>query len=544
MKNTYTKTLALIGAGNWGKHLARNFHEIGALHTICDTDEQRLQNHQANYPGVKTAHETHGVFSDPNIHQVVIAAPAEKHFSLAKQALESGKDVFVEKPLCLDSDEAKWLVQLAEKHRKILMVGHLLHYHPAFTRLKELVDEGEIGVVKHIACHRLKLGRFRAEENVLWSFSPHDFSMVLSLTGVETLESINCKGSSFVNEGIEDLTMTNLTFSGGGTAHIYSSWINPQKEQKLVVIGAKGILTFDDTKPWPEKLSIVSDPIKYDSGGTAKVNNNSEIFLAIDECEPLRSECIHFLQCCKDRKQPKTCGREGLRTLEALQAAEKSLKNGGNEVSLNQDTSYYAHPTAVIDDGAKIGKDTNIWHFSHIFSGADIGISCNIGQNVTVFPQVRLGTNCKVQNNVSVYTGITCEDNVFIGPSVVFTNVNNPRSEINRRTQFESTYVCQGATIGANATILCGITIGQYSFIGAGAVVTKNTKPFSLMMGNPARQVGWMSRIGDKINLPLTSEELMVAKCPATGESYQLINDRLELMKNSNVSQECVTHES
>lgn len=538
------QTLALIGVGNWGRHLARNYFEIGALHTICDTNEPFLQDCAKQYPGVKMISDAKGVFSDPAIHQVAIAAPAEQHYVLAKQALEGGKDVFVEKPLCLDCEEAKELVSLAEKHDKILMVGHLLHYHPAFIRLKELVDQGEIGSVKHIACHRLKLGRFRTEENVLWSFSPHDFSMVLSLTGQETLESVSCKGTSFVTQGIEDLTMTNLFFSGGLTAHIYSSWINPEKEQKLTVIGSKGILTFDDTKSWQEKLSIVSDPIQYGSDSKASVRCDKVTYLPIDESEPLKSECLHFLQCCKNRERPKTCGREGLETLEALHAAEKSLKSQGSEVSLNQNASYFAHPTAVIDDGATIGANTKIWHFSHILSGADIGASCNIGQNVTVFPQARLGANCKVQNNVSIYSGVICEDNVFIGPSVVFTNVTNPRAEVNRQNQYESTYVCQGATIGANATIVCGITIGQYSFIGAGAVVTKSTKPYSLMVGNPARQMGWMSRHGDKVDLPLISKEPMEAQCPTTGESYRLHNDRLELVKASQATKECMAYEN
>jgi UDP-2-acetamido-3-amino-2,3-dideoxy-glucuronate N-acetyltransferase len=544
MSKPFEKKLALIGAGNWGKHLARNFYEIGALHTLCDADEQCLQNYREHYSGITTTSNSQDVFDDPTICQVVIAAPAVEHFPLAKKALESGKDVFVEKPLCLDLDDAKKLVEIADQHDRILMVGHLLHYHPAFIHLKQLVDGGEIGVVKHIACHRLKLGRFRSEENVLWSFSPHDFSMVLSLTGHEHLESISCKGNSFVTEGIEDVTMTNLTFSNGQSAHIYSSWINPYKEQKLVVIGTKGILTFDDTRPWNEKLSIVKDPVAYDSCGNAQVDNQEVEFLAVEEKEPLREECLHFLQCCKDRKSPKTCGREGAHTLQALQVAENSLKNGGKTIFLNEKHPYFFHPTAVIDEGAKIGDKTHIWHFSHILSGAMIGCSCTIGQNVTVFSGARLGANCKVQNNVSVYSGVICEDNVFIGPSAVFTNVNNPRSEINRRGQYESTYICQGASIGANATILCGITIGQYSFIGAGAVVTKNIKPYAIVVGNPAKQVGWMSRNGEKLDLPLSSKEPLTAKCPMTGESYQLVNDQLEYISQSIVKKECLAYEN
>lgn len=540
-KDTDQQTLALIGAGNWGKHLARNFYEIGALHTICDANEQLLHTYRSNYQGVSTTLHHEEVFTNPAIQQVVIAAPASQHFSLAKQAIEAGKDVFVEKPLCLDSEEASALVELAGEKQKILMVGHLLHYHPAFNRLKELVETGEIGSVKHIACHRLKLGRFRTEENVLWSFSPHDFSMTLSLAGDCKLQSVSCKGSSFITEGIEDITMTQLSFSDGLSAHIYSSWINPHKEQKLVVIGDKGLLTFDDTKPWHEKLSIVKEPVEYDSANIPKVGSGEVTYLPIKEGEPLKSECLHFLECCHTRQHPRTCGVEGLATLKALQAAEHSLKNCGEEVFMEKEQSYFSHPTAVIDEGVLIGKGTKIWHFSHILTGANIGASCNIGQNVTVFPDSKLGDHCKVQNNVSVYSGVICEDYVFIGPSAVFTNVKNPRSEVNRRGEYESTYICRGATIGANSTIVCGITIGQYSFISAGAVVTKNTKPYSLMMGVPARQVGWMSRFGERLDLPLSSQEPMRAQCPATGDIYELYKSQLVSVNSLSVSKECVS---
>lgn len=532
MSNRFDKSLALIGVGNWGKNLARNFFELGVLHTICDVDLQLLCNCEKTFPNVRTTLSYREVFDNPNIRQVAIAAPAPLHFSLAKEALEAGKDLFVEKPLCLNSGEAEQLVELAEKNRCTLMVGHLLHYHSAFDSLKQLVEQGEIGTVKHIACHRLKLGRFRTEENVLWSFSPHDFSMVLSLAGGESPASVSCKGCSFVTKGIEDITMTNLSFSNGISAHIYSNWIHPHKEQKVVVTGTKGILTFDDTRTWSEKLSIVRNPVAYGSSSPPKVGNDQIEYLKIKESEPLEEECLHFLQCCLEKKTPKTCGREGLRTLVALQAAENSLKKGGEEIVLKKSDScrYFCHPTAVIDEGVEIGEKTSIWHFSHILSGASIGPSCTIGQNVTVFPGSRLGANCKVQNNVSLYSGVVCEDNVFIGPSAVFTNVTNPRSEINRRGEYKNTHVCRGASIGANATIVCGVTIGSYSFIGAGAVVTKNTKPYSIVVGNPARQTGWMSRHGEKIDLPLESETTLTATCPATGEIYRLVGSQLELV--------------
>jgi UDP-2-acetamido-3-amino-2,3-dideoxy-glucuronate N-acetyltransferase len=179
---------------------------------------------------------------------------------------------------------------------------------------------------------------------------------------------------------------------------------------------------------------------------------------------------------------------------------------------------YFAHETAVIDEGCKIGKGSKIWHFSHIMNGCDIGENCNIGQNVVVSPQVILGKNVKVQNNVSIYTGVICEDDVFLGPSMVFTNIINPRSAVNRKNQYIATHVEKGATIGANSTIVCGNRIGRFSFIGAGAVITKDVKPYALVVGNPARQTGWMSEFGHKLSFGPDG----IAICPESGEKYRL----------------------
>ncbi len=179
---------------------------------------------------------------------------------------------------------------------------------------------------------------------------------------------------------------------------------------------------------------------------------------------------------------------------------------------------YFAHETAVVDEGCKIGKGTKIWHFSHIMQGSEIGENCNIGQNVVILPGVKLGRNVKVQNNISIYTGVICEDDVFLGPSMVFTNVINPRSAIIRKDQYMDTIVEKGATIGANSTIVCGNRIGRFSFVGAGAVVTKDVKPYSLVVGNPARQTGWMSEFGHKLSFDASGR----AKCPESGETYLL----------------------
>lgn len=194
---------------------------------------------------------------------------------------------------------------------------------------------------------------------------------------------------------------------------------------------------------------------------------------------------------------------------------------------MKSNKKYFAHETAVIDEGCSIGEGTKIWHFSHIMKDAVIGENCNIGQNVVVSPQVVLGKNCKIQNNVSVYTGVICEDDVFMGPSMVFTNVINPRSSVNRKSEYMKTMVKKGVTFGANCTIVCGITIGEYAFIGAGAVITKDVKPFALVVGNPGKQIGWMSRYGQRLHF----DEKNIAVCSESGEKYILENENVRIIK-------------
>lgn len=189
-------------------------------------------------------------------------------------------------------------------------------------------------------------------------------------------------------------------------------------------------------------------------------------------------------------------------------------------------SSFDSHPTAVIDEGCSIGKGTKIWHFSHLMTGCSVGENCNIGQNVVISPGVILGNNVKVQNNVSIYTGVTCEDDVFLGPSCVFTNIINPRSAVSRKNEYARTIIRRGATIGANATVVCGHEIGEYAFIGAGAVVTHPVQPFALVMGNPARQTGWMSKLGHKLKFDRNG----LANCPESGEQYELSNGKVSLL--------------
>lgn len=515
---TRAANIAIVGCGYWGKNLVRNFHQLGALRWVCDVSEEALHEASEQY-GISTTTDLGRILDDSAVDGIVIAAPAAEHYDLALQSLGAGKHIFVEKPLALHVEEARRLVSEAERRNRVLMVGHILQYHPAILKLKDLIREGELGKIKYIYSSRLNLGKLRTEEDILWSFAPHDISAILFLLDEMPIR-ITSQGGSYIDAQIADTTMTTCDFRSGVNAHIFVSWLHPFKEQKLCVIGGKKMAVFDDMVP-DRKLVLYSHridwvgriPVAHKDGGQA---------VPLSAEEPLRRECEHFLECMRLGLSPRTDGTNGLRVLEVLEACGRSLKQRGLPVEVYPpDIQYSAHPSAVIDPGCAIGPGTKIWHFSHIMTGSTIGARCNLGQNVVVSPECVIGNNVKIQNNVSIYTGVELEDDVFCGPSMVFTNVVNPRSHIVRRHEYRKTLVKEGASIGANATILCGVTLGKHSFIGAGATVTRDVPDYALMVGTPARQVGWMCYCGVRL-----ANSTAAPVCAACGRRY-LVSDGL-----------------
>ncbi len=501
--------IAVIGCGYWGKNLVRNFSEVGFLTYVCDAN-QTLAEKTAQAYSVQAQTLEQILTSD--VEGVVIAAPAAQHFELAKKVLEAKKHVFVEKPLSLKVEEAKELCDLAFKLNKVLMVGHLLQYHPAFLELKKLIAQGTLGRLQYIYSNRLNLGKFRNEENILWSFAPHDISMILALAG-DLPQSVYATGACHLTTHIHDVTTTHLFFKNGIQAHIFVSWLHPYKEQKLIVVGDRGMAVFDDGLGWDDKLKLYPHQVNW-IDGLPQPEKADVVNMPLEISEPLKIECEHFIDCISNATTPRTDGLEGLRVLQVLDAAQESLHTHAN-VTLNKAVlPYFVHETALVDEGASIGRGTKIWHFSHVLKGTNIGEDCVMGQNVMIGPDVSIGDRCKIQNNVSLYKGVVLEEGVFCGPSCVFTNVHHPRAEIERKDEFLWTPVERGVTIGANATIVCGNRLGAYSFIGAGAVVTKDVKPHALMVGNPAKQVGWVSHSGDKLG-----DDLI---CPREGRCYRL----------------------
>ncbi len=505
--------LALIGCGRWGVNLARNFHSLGALAAICDQDETAAAEASRRFSA--PLRPLPDLLADPAITAIAIATPAVTHAALAREAILAGKHVFVEKPLALDVDEAEALALLARQRGRVLMVGHLLQYHPAFLRMCALVAEGALGRIHYISSSRLNLGQVRTEENSLWSFAPHDISMILALFD-DIPETVSAVGHCYLHKSIADVTTTHLKFASGQAAHIHVSWLHPVKEQRLVVVGEKAMAVFDDGRDWGSKLQLFAHRISWrDSRPHAE--KAAPLDVAVEQAEPLERECRHFLDCVESDANPRTDGAEGVRVLRVLDAAQRSLEVGA-AISMASPASagVFIHPTSIVDQPTDIGSGSRIWHFSHVLKDCRIGRGCMIGQNVMIGPGVTIGDGCKVQNNVSVYSGVTLEDGVFCGPSMVFTNVVNPRAEIERKHEFRPTLVQRGATIGANATVICGHRIGRYALVGAGAVVTRDVPDFALVLGNPGHLAGWVCRCGNRLPNGAWSE----TSCPACGDSY------------------------
>lgn len=323
--------LAVVGCGCWGTNLVRNFHELRILTHICDSDINRLTALHASYPDLIANLSFETLLSDEGIKSVVIATPAEHHGWMAKAALEAGKDVFVEKPLTLQYSDGEKLVQLAEGSDRILMVGHLLEYHPAIVKLGQIIESGDLGRVQYIYSNRLNLGRVRQEENILWSFATHDIAVILRLIGHLPLE-VTSTGGAYLQPNIADVTVTSMLFDNGVRAHIFVSWLHPYREHRLVVIGSKKMISFNDV-PEQNKLLLYDQGIDW-IGGKPVSRKGLETSIEFSADEPLKNECKHFLECLESRSVPLTDGRSALQVLNVLHASQMSLQTHGAPVQV------------------------------------------------------------------------------------------------------------------------------------------------------------------------------------------------------------------
>lgn len=324
-------SIAVIGCGYWGKNLVRNFSQLGVLRLVCDATPAGRATAAGLAPGARLVPDVAAVL-ESDVAGVVIATPAETHYPLVRQALEAGKDVFVEKPLALTFEQGVELVRIAEMRQRILMVGHVLEYHPAVAKLISLVRSGELGRVQYVYSNRLSLGKIRREENILWSFAPHDVAVILRVVDSPPLQVVAC-GGNYVQPNVADVTVTNLLFDNGVRGHIHVSWLHPFKEQRLVVVGSRKMASFDDVN---KRLTLYDQRVEIENGQPVPVKHEGDaVEFAADE--PLRLECQAFVEAIASRKQPITDGRSGLAVLKVLQGAQHSLMMNGQPVTLPLD---------------------------------------------------------------------------------------------------------------------------------------------------------------------------------------------------------------
>jgi UDP-2-acetamido-3-amino-2,3-dideoxy-glucuronate N-acetyltransferase len=314
------KNIAVVGCGYWGKNLVRNFAELGPLHTICDADPKVLQQIASRYPEVNTETEYQQVLRSEEIRGVVIATPAVLHYSMAKEALLAGKDIFVEKPFTTRSRDAQELLELAEKHQRIVMVGHLLLYHPTVQELERYIHSGELGEIYYLYSTRVNLGQIRRDENALWRLVPHDVAMFIYLLKKSPVV-ISAQGFSYLQPDFVDVVFVTLKF-GTVLAHVHASWLDPHKIRQLTIVGSKKMVVFDDAEP-EYKLRI------YDKGvisNSLLTRSGEVVFPQIKLAEPLSLECQEFIKCVSKRMQPLSDARLGLEVVRTLEAADRALK--------------------------------------------------------------------------------------------------------------------------------------------------------------------------------------------------------------------------
>lgn len=331
--NARTPKIAVIGCGYWGKNLVRKFAELGVLSAICDANPEQAQKMSDLHgnPSIKTMDE---IANSPEIDGIAIASPAVFHTEHATKFLNANKHVFVEKPLALNMKDAQQLTSLANEKKRILMVGHILQYHPVFIKLKEMVNEGHIGKLQYVYSHRLNVGKVRTEENVLWSFAPHDLTMILGLVQ-NPVDKVFATGANCLDPSNSDIVNVHIDFDNKVKAHVFVSWLNPFKEQKFVAVGDKAMIVFDDTLEWEKKLQVYNHDVRIEAG-VPIVNKADPVSISVVQEEPLKNECQHFIDCILNDRQPLTDANESLEVLNVLSQAQSSLESYADDRKLLQ----------------------------------------------------------------------------------------------------------------------------------------------------------------------------------------------------------------
>ncbi len=506
--------IGVIGCGHWGRELVRKFDSLGVLKTLCDADSNKLAWYREHYPNLLITTSYDELLADNSIDGVVIAHSFDNHCDLARRALAAGKHVYLEKPLVVSEEEKKELLAIAKEHGRILVVGKVLRNHSPFTLLKEIVAKGELGTLKYIYSSRLSTGEIGEDESILWSFSPHDISMILDLAG-QMPEFVAATGPNYFHRKVADLTSSYLQFPSGLRAHIFVSWLHSEKEQKLVLVGDKKIAVFQDKKTPFQKLYIYPHQISWESNTPVPQKAKADI-ITIDPDELLLNDCQRFLREITGKGGEVKIEDQGENILRVLNASQLSINQEGKKIYLSRGINYdnlkmpspvfnSLHMEDMVDEIITFADDEHMARNAekrgnpHLHCDGQAGYKGTMRSVLPFNHLTRDGRGCKIRNNISIYKDLVLESEVFCRSSQEYSPVSIQQSATRQMADKPLTVIKKGATLGANCTIARGSTVGEYAYIGAGAVVLEDVPPHALVVGNPARIKGWVCRCGNRL---------------------------------------------
>ncbi len=511
--DTSKRQIAVIGCGKLAKELIKVFNELGVLKSVCDANISNLSCHDENLNNLQTSTSFDDILMDPSITGIVIAHPFENHGDLARKALIAKKHVYLCRPLVVVDETKKELLSLAKMHNRILMVGKNLSKYPAYTFLKEIVSSGELGTLKSIYSSRLSTGAIGHDENILWSFSPQYISMIIGLAG-QMPEFVAATGANYYHSNMADLTSSFMHFPSGLRAHSFVSWLHSEKEQKLVLVGDKKIAVFHHKQTPGQKLYIYPHQISWDTNIPVPQKTKADI-VNIYPNELLHDDCQSFLNKITDQSTYAEISKEGEHVLEVLNASQLSANQDGKKIYLSRDqhpikgyaTSPVFDPLLMEDRVGKIITFVDIKkslkpEFMASYQFQDDIQRASQENEVSFLPFQHLtedGKGCRINNNISIYKDLILESELHNHSSQDFSTTHAEDSLTSARNDVQLTIIKKGATLGANCTIARGRTVGEYAYVGAGAVVLDDVPAHALVVGNPAKIKGWLCRCGNRL---------------------------------------------
>lgn len=483
--------IGLIGYGLVGSRLARSFSGLGVLSMVCDANPEALRHAATALPGIVVVQDEDALLADPRVRAVVMSQPVAGHMSFARKVLETGRHLYAAPSAAFDVDDCRKLQDLATARGMVFTPGFLSQHDPGVARLAGLAQDGSLGRVVSVVARTVAAPETEPE----WGDpAAEDIAAILRI--VDHVPVVLPPAE----RGESQADVTVLAFPSGPVAHVFAPKPGSRPMREIVVVGEAA------TAAW--RIDAMGQGVVTVSGGVSRER------VEFPRESALEQACAAFVDALRGAIPPsgdKPCWLKALDVLTTLRERRNARQDKPDTSGWAQDA--FVHHTSVVDERVTLGEGVRIWHFCHILPDCRIGAHTNVGQNVMIGPGVTVGARCKIQNNVSVYPGVTLEDGVFCGPSMVFTNVHNPRATIPRMDEARATPVRTGATLGANCTIVCGNEIGPYAFVGAGAVVTRPVPSHALVVGNPARRVGWVCRCGVRLDREL--------QCPACGARYE-----------------------